>query len=72
MNISYGKLPAKEPEEMPQNTLYVDLIGPYVVRRKGKKENINQKAVMMIYHVPGWFEITQCNNNSVISIAKLV
>ena len=36
-NKKYGKLPAKLSEEIPWNKLCVDLIGPYVIRRKGKK-----------------------------------
>ena len=30
----YGKLPAKEAEEIPQNKLCVDIIGPYFITRK--------------------------------------
>ena len=36
-NIKYCKLPAKESEEIPWNKLCVDIIGPYVIRRKGRK-----------------------------------
>ena len=47
-NKKYGKLPAKLAEEIPRNKLCVDLIGPYAIRRKGKKENLNLKEVTMI------------------------
>ena len=58
-NKKYGKLPAKLAEEVPWNKLCVDIIGPCVVRRKGKKENLQLKAVTMINNVSGWFEIAQ-------------
>ena len=40
--------------------------------RKVQKENLNIKAVMMIYPVIGWFEIMHYSNKRTISIAKLV
>ena len=36
-NKKCGKLPAKLAEEIPCNKICVDLIGPYVISRKGKK-----------------------------------
>ena len=36
-NKKYGKLPAKLAEEILWNKICVDIIGPYVIRRKGKK-----------------------------------
>ena len=30
----YGKLPAKEAEEIPRNKICVDIIGPYSLRHK--------------------------------------
>ena len=45
---------------------------PYVIRRKGQKENLNIKAVTMIDRVTGWFEITQYNDRREISITELV
>ena len=56
-NKTYGKLPAKLPEEIPCNKIYVYLIGPYVTMRKGKKENLHLKSVTMIDPVTGWFEV---------------
>ena len=35
--IKYGKLSAKEAEEIPRNSICVDLIVPYIIRRKGHK-----------------------------------
>ena len=46
--IKYGKLPAKEYEEIPWNKLCLDLTDPYIKLRKGKKENLNLKDVTMI------------------------
>ena len=40
-NIKYGKLTAKEAEEIPRNKLCVDLIGPYVIQIKGRKKTYN-------------------------------
>jgi hypothetical protein len=37
-NQKHGKLPAKAAEENPWDTLCVDLIGPYKIERKGKKD----------------------------------
>ena len=54
-NKRYGKLSAKEAEEIPWNKLCVDLIGPYVIIRRLNKENLNLKAITMIYFVTGWF-----------------
>ena len=34
----YGLLPPKEVEATPWDILYVDLIGPYKMRRKGKSD----------------------------------
>ena len=36
-NRKYGKLPTKLPEEIPWNKIHVDIIGPYVIRCKGKQ-----------------------------------
>ena len=48
------------------------LIDPYVIIRKGKKENLNIKAVTMIDLLTLWFEITQYDNKIATSIANLV
>ena len=39
---------------------------------KGKKENLNLKAVTMIEPLTRWFVISQYNDKRVISIANLV
>ena len=36
-NKKYGKLPAKLAEEIPWNKICVGIIGPYVIRLKGKR-----------------------------------
>ena len=57
-NKRYGKLPAKEAEEIPRNKISVYLILPYVIIRNGQKEHLNLKAVIMIDTVTGWSKIT--------------
>ena len=69
--MKYGKLPAKEAEKIPQNTLCVDIIDPYIIRRKGRKENLHINAVTMIEPVTRWFEITQYDEKIVLSIVNL-
>ena len=71
-NKKYGKLSAKEAEEIPRNNLYLYLIGPHVIRGKGWKENVHLKVITMIDPVTGWFEITQYNDKRSISISNLV
>ena len=58
-------------DETTWNKLYVDLIGPYKIRRKGK-EPLILKYVTMIYPVTGWFEVMQYNNKEAMTIANLV
>ena len=43
-----------------------------MIRIKGKKENLIQKVVTMIYPVTGWFEISQYDDKRATSIANLV
>ena len=62
----------KEAEEIPQNKLCVDLIGPYTIKRQGQKEILNIKSVNMIYPVTMWFEIMHYGYKRVISIKNLV
>ena len=47
-NKKYGKSPDKLDEEINWYELFVDLIGPYATRRKGKKEILHLKDVTMI------------------------
>ena len=71
-NKEYGKLPAKLAEEIPQNKLFVDLIWPYVIWQKCKKENLHLKSVAIIDIVTWWFEIEHYEDKRVISITNLV
>ena len=71
-NKNYVKLQAKEDEEIPCNKICLYLKGPYFIRRKGKKENLDLKVVTMIDPVTGWFEIAQYDDKNAISIANLV
>ena len=52
----YGHLPAKQAEATPWDVLCVDLIGPYIIRRKGK-EPLRLHAITMIDPATGWFEL---------------
>ena len=65
------KFPPKLADKITCNKLYVDLICPYKIRRKGK-DTLILKSVTMIDPVTGWFEITQYNNRKIIRIANLV
>ena len=56
--LNYGKLPAKEANEIPWNKLCVDIIGVYVIQRCIPKSNSTVKVVSMIEHDTGWFRIT--------------
>ena len=42
-NIKNGKLPDKEAEEIPWNKICVDLIGPYVIKKKGTERKLKSK-----------------------------
>ena len=66
-----GKLPAKLAEETPWNKLCVDIIVPYKIYRKGK-DTLILKAVTMIDHVTGWFEVTQYSNKKATMTENLV
>ena len=52
-NIKYGELSANESDVIPRNKLWVDLIIGYVIIRKGNKDNLNLKK-MIIYPVTWW------------------
>ena len=52
-NKNKVNLTDKLSEDIQQNKIYVDLIGTYVIRRKGKKENIYLKGFTMIDPVTG-------------------
>ena len=71
-NIIYGKLPAKLYAAIPWNKTRVDLIGTYVISKKGRKKIINLKTVKIIDPVTGCTEEAQNDDKRSISIAKLV
>ena len=54
------------------NKIYVDIIGPYVIRRKGKKYKLYIKAVTTIDTVTRWFEVVQYDDKIAMTIANLV
>jgi predicted aspartyl protease len=69
-NQKYGKLPPKEAESNPWDTLCVDLIGPYKIRRKGKKDLVLW-CLTMIDPVTGWFEMAQIPNKTAAEVADI-
>jgi transposase InsO family protein len=67
----YGKLPPKEAEADPWEILCVDLIGPYTIKRRGKK-NLTLWCVTMIDPATGWFEMREIPNKEALTVANLV
>jgi len=67
--IKYGHLPAKVAESYPWEHLCVDTIGPYIIRRKGKKE-LHFQAVTMIDPATGWFEMKQTKTKQADEVAN--
>ena len=67
---NYGKLPAKEAESIPWDILCTDLIGPYTIRKKGKKYTL--WCVTMIDPATSWFELRQIKNKTAINVANVV
>ena len=63
--IKHGKLPVKEHNGKPWDTLCVDLIGSYTIHHKGKFKNGHKKndltlwCVTMIDPVTNWLEIAE-------------
>jgi hypothetical protein len=64
-------LPAKEAEADPWEVLCVDLIGPYTIKRRGKK-NLVLWCLTMIDPATGWFEMREIPNKEAITITNLV
>ena len=60
-NHKYGKLPPKQVEPNPWDTLCVDLIGPYTILWKGKNP-LKLWCLTMIDPATGWFETSQMRN----------
>ena len=69
-NKKYGKLPAKQAEEHPWDTLCVDLIGPYKITRK-KHKDLKLWCLTMIDPVTGWFEMAQILNKTAAEVANV-
>ena len=44
----------------------------YLIQRNKQKEYINLKAVTIIDHITGWFEVTQYNDKRAMEISNLV
>ena len=65
----YGHLPAKEAEASPWDTLCIDLIGPYIVRERGKR-TYTLHCLTMIDPATGWFEIVEIPNKRADEIAN--
>lgn len=68
---SYGHLPPKEAEIVPWYTLCVDMIGPYKISRKGKKD-LQLWAVTMIDPATGWFEMTSVETKRADVVANAI
>ena len=66
----YGILPPKEAEALIWDKMYIDLIGPYKIRRKGEPDLVC-KCVTMIDPASGWFEILQYNDKRSITVANI-
>ena len=69
--LKYGKLPAKEAEGNPWDTLCIDLIGPYTIDRHNKK-NLTLHCLTMIDPATGWFEIVRLPAKRADVIANLL
>ena len=68
----YRHLPAKEAETDPWEVLCVDLIGPYKIKRKGKRKELKLWCVTMINPVTKWFKIRAIPNKQAITVANQV
>ena len=68
----YGKLPPKEAETIPWDTLCVNLIGPYNIKRKNAKKPLTLWAVTMIDPATGWFETVSIDTKCANVIANTV
>ena len=67
----YGLLPPKEAEAIPWDKMCIHLIGPYKIRRKGKKKDLVCRCVTMIDPATGWFEIHQYDDKRSITVANI-
>ncbi len=68
----YGKLPAKEAETDPWDTLCVDLVGPYSFIHHPTKNKIKLWAVTMIDPATEWFEMAEIKDKFAYTMANTV
>jgi hypothetical protein len=66
-----GHLPPNLAELQPWEHLCVDMIGPYQIRRKGKK-TLCLQAVTIIDPATGWFKIIQSNTATSDAVANKI
>jgi hypothetical protein len=69
-NQKYGKLPVKQAEINPWDTLCVDLMGPYKIKRKGK-DDLKLWCLTMIDPATGWFEMSPITNKTAAKVADI-
>jgi hypothetical protein len=70
-HAKYGHLPEKDAECEPWERLCVDMIGPYNIKRKGKKP-LTLWCVTMIDPATSWFEIKEVQNREAHTVASVV
>ena len=70
-NQKYGKLPPKQAETNPWDTLCVDLIGPYTIPLKGEKP-LKLWCFTMINPATGWFDMAQIPNKTAAEILDII
>lgn len=68
----YGKLPEKQAEAVPWDTLCIDLIGPYTIKRNGHSNDLTLWCVTMIDPATGWFEMKDIPTKRADYIANIV
>jgi len=66
----HGKLPPKEAGARPWDTLCIDLIGPYTVKKRNEKES-KLHCLTTIDPAIGWFEIVEIPNKKADETANL-
>ena len=69
-NQKYVKLPPKHAETNPWDTICVDLIGPYMIPRKGKNP-LKLWCLTMIDPATVWLEMAQIPNKTAAEIAYI-
>ena len=69
-NQKYGKLPHKQAETNTWDTLCVDLIGPYIIPRKGKNP-LKLWCLTVIDPATVWFKMAQIPNKTAAEIADI-